>query len=524
MAGNATHWIRPKSGALKGQAIFVRPSTIQALGMKTPQDVLAALHKGGPAARKAAEALAKQAPIEGGAVPRDEVDIRRVKGAADIGAGDLRFDRTSNLDGASLNGIPFTKATGAWQNHTDTDLGEPPLPRDGRRVATGVIIREPDGRMWIYEPTNHYAGFRHTFSGGGLEKGLTAQQNARKEAFEELGMDVKITGWAGDVYRDHEYRRYYIAERTGGRPSDAHYEAANVKLVSPQKAAQLLNKQYDKDLLNHATGGTAGKAPQVVEVGRGYVVTAHGTTERPVYLAGNRDTAAAQKALTAEYASWGKAHAPGTPGGTVLQSIYQNTPYRAINAQLRWRGSGMSDGQINGKLRTDPYVTKGGDIFKSGTQANTEARQRGYAPRVQDYTVQNVDRWIAAVDKTLGQRTTRDMITYRAQGAKSELTRIIRSLKPGDTYKDPAYTSTSVDYDRTLRRYSMDPRAGGPGVMLTVVVPRGTKGAYLPAKNSGNQQESEFLLARGTTYRLLSTEQDTKTGVTHAVVELVGQD
>jgi hypothetical protein len=56
--------------------------------------------------------------------------------------------------------------------------------------------------------------------------------------------------------------------------------------------------------------------------------------------------------------------------------------------------------------------------------------------------------------------------------------------------------------------------------MMTIVAPAGTKGAYVPA-NGGFSGESEFLLAAGTRYRLLSKTTDPATGLVSAVLEVV---
>lgn len=55
---------------------------------------------------------------------------------------------------------------------------------------------------------------------------------------------------------------------------------------------------------------------------------------------------------------------------------------------------------------------------------------------------------------------------------------------------------------------------------MTIVAPKGTKGAYLPA-NGGVTKEAEFLPASGVRYRLLSKTHDPVTGLIHAVVEMV---
>jgi 8-oxo-dGTP pyrophosphatase MutT (NUDIX family) len=166
----------------------------------------------------------------------------------------------------SLNGVPFASAPPKfWEQTKDVDVGEPPLRPNLTRA--GVLIQEPDGRVWIVQPTNGFGGRDHTLPGGTLEKGLTTQQNALKEVWEETGLQVEITGYAGD-FNDSNYKsglpgerfgRLYIGRRVGGAPWDAKIEqhiiskktgnpaaeSETVTLVTPERAAQLLHRSDD---------------------------------------------------------------------------------------------------------------------------------------------------------------------------------------------------------------------------------------------------------------------------------------
>jgi len=157
--------------------------------------------------------------------------------------------------GLSLHGVPLTSAQrGFWKGQADAQLAGETWPPSGKAHATGCVIVEPDGRMWVVEPTGHYGGYQHTFPKGKIEKGLTDQQNALKEAFEESGLQVKITGVLGHFEGDTSITRYYIAQRVGGNPADHHWETQNVKLVTPEAAKGLLNKQRDQDVLSTLQG------------------------------------------------------------------------------------------------------------------------------------------------------------------------------------------------------------------------------------------------------------------------------
>jgi ADP-ribose pyrophosphatase YjhB (NUDIX family) len=170
--------------------------------------------------------------------------------------------------GAFLNGVPFGPPSKPefWKGHKEVDLGESPLvASQGKKPASGVIIVEPDGRMWLVEPTNHFGGYEHTFPKGKTEPGLSLQQNALKEAYEESGLEVEIVGHVGDFEKSTSTTRYYLARRKGGEPWKSHFESQTVKLVSPDEAKKLLNVKVDRDVLDAAltynSAIKAGKPP-----------------------------------------------------------------------------------------------------------------------------------------------------------------------------------------------------------------------------------------------------------------------
>ena len=158
--------------------------------------------------------------------------------------------------GGGLHGVPFSpwsapdtpKAWNAVEGQRP-DLDEPPLPElpEGKHMAAGVVVTEPDGRVWIVEPTNHFGGYQHTFPKGTQEDGIPSlQANAIKEAFEESGLKVRITDYLGDYERDTSIGRYYVAERVGGSPTAHGWETQAVKLVPPDQLKSFLNRKIDQ--------------------------------------------------------------------------------------------------------------------------------------------------------------------------------------------------------------------------------------------------------------------------------------
>jgi SPP1 gp7 family putative phage head morphogenesis protein len=161
---------------------------------------------------------------------------------------------TSNpySDAAVLNNVPFEPAkAGYWDAHVD--IAEPELPPlgYGMKRSSGVVVVEPDGRVWVVEPKDHFGGYEHTFPKGKVDAGLSAQQNAMKEAMEESGLEVELTHYLGDFKGETSVTRYYVARRKSGQPwTRGDTESSSVKLAPVADAAKLLNKQRDKDILD----------------------------------------------------------------------------------------------------------------------------------------------------------------------------------------------------------------------------------------------------------------------------------
>lgn len=160
---------------------------------------------------------------------------------------------------AELHGVPFKpwsppKDAAGWakvagQNPSIEEGNMPDIPH-GMHAATGVVIVEPDGRTWLTKPTNEFGGYQHTFPKGTCEPGLPLQANAIKEAFEETGLKVEITGVFGDFKRTTSVARYYIAKRTGGTPAAMGWESQAVRLSPMADMKKLLNMPVDKGIVD----------------------------------------------------------------------------------------------------------------------------------------------------------------------------------------------------------------------------------------------------------------------------------
>ena len=152
----------------------------------------------------------------------------------------------------TINSIPVS----AWQGAPTNAVGwealvaglsftEPPMPSaPSKKPAAGVVTLEPDDRVWGVSPTNAFGGYRHTFPKGKLDD-MSPRATAIKEAFEESGLQVELTGYLCDSVRSTSVTRYYTARRIGGSPAAMGWESQAVMLMPTGKLAQVVDHPND---------------------------------------------------------------------------------------------------------------------------------------------------------------------------------------------------------------------------------------------------------------------------------------
>ncbi len=160
--------------------------------------------------------------------------------AGAVGAGVYRGEVNGTLNGAlngALNGV--------------CDFEEPPFAATtGLAPAAGVVVIEPDDRVWAVAPTNGFGGYSLTFPKGRLEPGLDLRTSAIKEAHEETGLRVVVTGFLIDLPRSTTFTRYYLARRIGGTPAAMGWESQAVWLVPRTRLRQVITHANDRPLLD----------------------------------------------------------------------------------------------------------------------------------------------------------------------------------------------------------------------------------------------------------------------------------
>lgn len=129
-------------------------------------------------------------------------------------------------------------------------LTVPPLKIvHGKAPAAGAVVEEPDGRVWVIHPSNAFGGYRATFPKGKQEPGLSLEQTAIKETFEEAGLAITLTDWLIDIPRSTSLTRYFLARRNGGTPATMGWESQAVSLVPIARLGEVLHHPNDQPLL-----------------------------------------------------------------------------------------------------------------------------------------------------------------------------------------------------------------------------------------------------------------------------------
>jgi ADP-ribose pyrophosphatase YjhB (NUDIX family) len=197
---------------------------------------------------------------------------RNVKGTRLIGKDTHALDQAEawlSEPGRSANSDAF------WQEilgYSDKDLDAIDAFADaqkGKRLTSGVVMVEPDGRVWVLSPKNEFAGYQNTWIKGGVDEGESTAQAAVREMREEAGFSVEIDSYLGDYMNTDKtgIARMYIGHRTGGGPLGAHLkETYKVRLLDGEEAKKLLTRYgkpdaRDQTILADALKAINGEAP-----------------------------------------------------------------------------------------------------------------------------------------------------------------------------------------------------------------------------------------------------------------------
>jgi ADP-ribose pyrophosphatase YjhB (NUDIX family) len=101
------------------------------------------------------------------------------------------------------------------------------------KPVAGAIPREPDGRIWLLRRGFDPGAGKWTFPGGFVDLGESVEDAARREAKEELEVDIELTGLVG-VYSRAPDRVVLVvyAATLSGEPATTP-EAPDIRAFAP---------------------------------------------------------------------------------------------------------------------------------------------------------------------------------------------------------------------------------------------------------------------------------------------------
>ncbi len=135
-------------------------------------------------------------------------------------------------------------------------FAEPQYEANGMRAASGAVVVEPDGRVWVVSPSNRFGGYGTTFPKGvvAAAESLCLRANAIKEVHEETGLQIELTGYLCDAVRTLSLTRYYVGRRIGGNPADMGWESQAVHLVPVDHLHHFVNHPFDQPIIGALRG------------------------------------------------------------------------------------------------------------------------------------------------------------------------------------------------------------------------------------------------------------------------------
>lgn len=120
---------------------------------------------------------------------------------------------------------------------------------DSAITSAGVLIVEPDRRVWVVSPTNKFT-YINTFPKGRLNYDKESLLKcAARETFEETGLNVEIQDHLVDQRRGKFTKvRWFVGKRVSGCPSLMGWESQALHLVPINQLKDFVEKETDKEI------------------------------------------------------------------------------------------------------------------------------------------------------------------------------------------------------------------------------------------------------------------------------------
>lgn len=113
----------------------------------------------------------------------------------------------------------------------------------GKKVAYGGVVFDPQGRVLLREPKNHFDGYVWTFPKGRPDSGESPESTALRETLEETGVAATIERpIPGEFAGGTTINRYYImnAPAGSGKVSADDPETQSIRWATPGEAVELI--------------------------------------------------------------------------------------------------------------------------------------------------------------------------------------------------------------------------------------------------------------------------------------------
>jgi ADP-ribose pyrophosphatase YjhB (NUDIX family) len=424
----------------------------------------------------------------------------------------------------------------------------------GKRLTAGVVMAEPDGRIWVLSPKNEWAGYQQTWIKGGVDTGETAGAAAVREMQEEAGFSVELDSYLGDYMNTDKtgIARMYIGHRTGGGPLWAHLkETYKVRLLTPEEAGKALTRYgkpdaRDQTILADALSALQGK-PTVThyvvakdEVANladlmspppfatSYKVADDVSTRTGEFAVNPRPKPVAaetsfgyDKDVVAEYHGKDYTTPPSSTKFPYATSHYTTTD--GFDQPMYWKvEAGLPVAKpvsVAVPTKFETITVEQGDKVEAEFEKSMPLKPKGEAQKeaIDGYTGGagvNSDLGFAAADYQTGAvQSIKDAATLDAMMAATSLphdTMLYRglgtmpdTLKVGDLYGSAHYLSTSVKPE-VGAHFTMGTGIGGKvPTMLRIHAPADSHALWI-GKAGNNPIEGEMLLPRGVQYRVVA--------------------
>jgi hypothetical protein len=193
----------------------------------------------------------------------------------------------------------------------------------------------------------------------------------------------------------------------------------------------------------------------------------------------------------------------GVKSGIVVKSTLIPRVYKSLDAAGSKELQAQSDNVYMAGLTKGSRSTEKGavDNYTDGghTQMNPFLYGKSHEPEA---VVEKLIEDSALIDSAIGKfALDRDIVVFSGTKAIH-----YADWEIGDTKTIPAYLSTAAEETYAKTFFNKSAKEGG-AVMLEIRVPSGAKGIYIGGNTAYHKgDETEFLLARGTQYRVIERQ------------------